>query len=119
MLAELVFTVCAYTSLICADISIDQVDLNPRVSSPYVDEIVVARAYMTVSGGLGIWFDESALGSDIEYIKGVIVHELAHLEVFVDNYRLPEHGHTFKKRCYDLARKVNVSPFTSCSATGF
>jgi predicted SprT family Zn-dependent metalloprotease len=117
MLAEMVLAVCLHTALACNDIAISFKDFHARKASYIVGTEIQAQAYMTNFGNQGIWFNEKFRDASEKYesyLLRIIVHEIAHLEVFVETFEASDHGSLFKKKCVALADKVGVSTASTC-----
>lgn len=119
MIPELVLTVCMHTALACEAIDVSFKHLRPlrsQTTSSYVKTKVQARAYMTNFGNQGIWFDpeETSNMNDNELLN-LVVHELAHLMVFVEDLD-GTHRWKWKTKCKDLAKKVGANTGIACAA---
>jgi len=103
MINELFLTLCLSTSLPCADISVRTYEFNKR-------EQKEAMAYMTKSGKMGVLLDDSTLRYSENKIKGLLVHELAHMVVWHTRPYDGDHGHKYTVICRKLALEAGVSP---------
>lgn len=112
--------ICMHTMLPCNEIYLTERHFRSRISASVYNTTVVAQAYMTNMGNVGIWLNEDVIHdlSDDE-LKEVFVHELAHLVMFTtEDHSLPPHGPDFQRVCAGIARKAGVNSVTACAESG-
>lgn len=105
MITEIFLAVCAHTSLVCEDISVEFKKLPPYTQ---------AQAYETNTGRMGIWISDEKRNRSEYFYKDLFVHEIAHLVRYTEK-STGMHDRRFREICKELAKAVDVKK-SACRA---
>ena len=107
-LLTIALTICLQTdNLDCDNIPVEVTQLKHGVAG---------HALLYRSGNMKIEVNEHFyLDASKRDLKSLLVHEYAHLQTYKEGHLNGNHGNTFRNNCLELASRVGVSTYKTCS----
>lgn len=107
-LITIALTICLETQELDCD--------NIPVEVTNLEQSVAGRALLYRSGKTKIEIDTDFFNnSTTKELKSLLVHEFAHLLTYSEGHLNGNHGNIFRNNCLELAGKVGVPTYKTCS----